>query len=91
MNKFDLIKIVSAETGMTKLSVEVALNTALTVIRDTVSGGQDVGLSGFGSFKSVERRPRVGFNPKTRQKLSIPAQKRPTFTPSKEFKGAVNQ
>lgn len=91
MNKIDLIKEVSERTGMPRGVVAVTLNAALKSIRDAVASGEDVGLSGFGSFKAIERRPRVGFNMKTGARLAIPARKRPMFTPSKGFKEAVNQ
>lgn len=91
MNKIDLVKEVSEKTGLPKRAVEATINSALSSIRDAVAAGEDVGLSRFGKFKAVERKPRTGFNLKTGDKLSIPARKRPAFTPSESFKEAVNK
>ena len=47
-------------------------------------------LRGFGSFRTRQRKPRVGRNPKTGERVEVPAKKIPFFKPSKELKDLVN-
>jgi integration host factor subunit beta len=52
--------------------------------------GEKIEIRGFGSFRTRERRGRVGRNPKTGEKVEVPAKKIPFFKPSKELKDFVN-
>ena len=54
-----------------------------------VADGDRVSLVGFGSFGVVERKARIGRNPKTRQTIKIPAKKVPKFKAGKTLKGLV--
>src|SRR5205809_7751158 len=68
--------------------------TIVETIFDSVIGslqkGQKIESRGFGSFRTRERRGRVGRNPKTGAKVEVPAKKIPFFKPSKELKDFVN-
>ena len=48
--------------------------------------GDSVAISGFGSFKVVERATRKGRNPRTGKELQIPAAKAVKFTAGKGLK-----
>ena len=47
-------------------------------------------IRGFGSFRTRQRQPRIGRNPKTGARVEVPAKKIPYFKPSKELKDVVN-
>ncbi|MEO0541238.1 MAG: HU family DNA-binding protein [Cyanobacteria bacterium P01_A01_bin.105] len=89
MNKRDLIDRVANQATLThKLSTK-AVNTMLEAIIETVSAGEPVRLSGFGTFASQQRQPRQGRHPKTGAPLQIPAKTSPTFSASQRFKSKV--
>ncbi|NER40056.1 MAG: HU family DNA-binding protein [Oscillatoria sp. SIO1A7] len=76
-------------SNMTKKQVDVALTNALNVIMEAVANGDKVTLVGFGSFESRDRKAREGRNPKTGEKINIPATKMPAFSPGKPFKEKI--
>ncbi|GAB3628680.1 DNA-binding protein HU [Pandoraea terrae] len=91
MNKQELIDAIAAKTGQSKAQTGETLDTALEVIKKTVSKGDNVQVIGFGSFSSGKRAARVGRNPKTGEEIKIPAAKTVKFTAGKAFKDAVNK
>ncbi len=62
----------------------------LTAITDALKGGDDVRLTGFGSFSVSARPAREGKNPRTGEKITIAASKAVKFTVGKALKDAVN-
>jgi integration host factor subunit beta len=52
--------------------------------------GDKIEIRGFGSFRTRQRKPRVGRNPKTGDRVEVPPKKIPFFKPSKELKDMVN-
>jgi integration host factor subunit beta len=53
--------------------------------------GDKIEIRGFGSFRTRQRQPRIGRNPKTGDRVEVPAKRIPYFKPSKELKDIVNQ
>lgn len=89
MNKGELIDQVAVRTGLTKVQVSAAIDALVDVIVDTVVEGEKVSILGFGAFEARERSARQGLNPKTGDKILIPAKKVPAFTAGKLFKDRV--
>ena len=89
MNKAELIESVAKASQLTKVDVELALNSALDVIKKNVKKGEDVTLIGFGTFTRSKRKARTGRNPQTGKEIKIPAMTVPKFRPGREFKDAV--
>lgn len=89
MNKGDLIDKISERASVTKKQADAVLTAALETIMETVSHGDKVTLVGFGSFEARERKAREGRNPKTGEKMEIPATKVPAFSAGKLFKERV--
>ena len=89
MNKADLVNLVAARTELTKTDVSQVVDAAIETIIDSVVEGKKVSILGFGSFASRERSARQGLNPKTGEKIAIPAKKVPAFTAGKMFKDRV--
>jgi DNA-binding protein HU-beta len=89
MNKADLVNLVAARTELTKTDVSQVIDAAIETIVDSVVEGKKVSILGFGSFESRERSARQGLNPKTGEKIAIPAKKVPAFTAGKLFKERV--
>ncbi len=85
MNKAELVEFVAGETGSSKADAERALTAVLSGIMKGVKKG-DVGLVGFGTFKIVKTKARMGVNPQTGAKLKIPSKKVLKFKASKNPK-----
>jgi DNA-binding protein HU-beta len=88
MNKNDLINEV-AKVVSTKKEAQSAVDCVLASITKTMKKGEDVTLTGFGTFKVVKRKARNGRNPSTGEAIKIKATKAPKFTPGKLLKEAV--
>ena len=86
MNKADLVNLVAARTELTKTDVSQVVDAAIETIIDSVVEGKKVSILGFGSFEPRERSARQGLNPKTGDKIKIPAKRVPAFTAGKLFK-----
>ncbi len=91
MTKQDLVEVMAKAGETSKNQANDCLNMILDEITKTLKKGQDVVLTGFGTFSVVKRKARVGVNPKTGQKLNIPATKAPKFKAGKALKEAVKK
>lgn len=90
MNKADLIAAIKKKTDApSKKIVEDIINGFIDVVKGELKKKGTVQLVGFGTFKVVERKAREGRNPKTGQKIKIPATKVPKFVPGKDLKEIV--
>jgi len=89
MTKQDLVEILAKKTGCSKAHCAECLNTLLEEIEKALVKGQDVVLTGFGTFTVVKRKARVGRNPQTGEEIKIPAMKVPRFKPGKGLKEKV--
>ena len=89
MNKTDLINAVAKEAGITKPAAEKAINGIMAVMTDTLAGGDNVTLVGFGSFSVTKRAAREGRNPQTGKAIKIPAKKVVKFKPGKGLADSV--
>jgi DNA-binding protein HU-beta len=88
--KTSLIDDVTASTqGYSRRQVAEIVDATLKAITDKVRTGQNVTLTGFGTFRRTERAARRGTNIRTRQPIDIPAQSTVRFTPGSELKAAV--
>jgi DNA-binding protein HU-beta len=91
MNKGELVDRISQKATVTKKQADAVLSAAIETIMEAVSEGDKVTLVGFGSFERRDRKEREGRNPKTGEKMSIPATKVPAFSAGKLFKEKVAQ
>lgn len=89
MNKEAMVKNVAAKTGMTLSHTEEMLNAFCSTIMETVSGGENVLIRGFGKFSRVDRAPRVATS-FAGDRIEIPAKKAVVFNASEGFKKALN-
>jgi DNA-binding protein HU-beta len=89
MNKGELVDRISTKATVTKKQADAVLSAAIETIMEAVSDGDKVTLVGFGSFERRDRKEREGRNPKTGEKMSIPATKVPAFSAGKLFKEKV--
>jgi integration host factor subunit beta len=90
MTKADLIEEVSRLAELTRKDSEVVVETIFDSIVRSLHIGDKIEIRGFGSFRTRQRKPRIGRNPKTGDRVEVPAKKIPFFKPSKELKDLVN-
>ncbi len=89
MNKSELVDAVAEKASVTKKQADAILTAALETIIEAVSSSDKVTLVGFGSFEPRERKAREGRNPKTNEKMEIPATTVPAFSAGKLFREKV--
>ena len=90
LTKADLIEEVLRITELPRKESETIVETIFDSIIESLQKGEKIEIRGFGSFRTRQRRGRVGRNPKTGEKVEVPAKKIPFFKPSKELKDFVN-
>jgi len=90
MTKADLIDEISRLAEVTRKDSEVIVETIFDSIVRSLRAGDKIEIRGFGSFRTRQRKPRIGRNPKTGDRVEVPAKKIPFFKPSKELKDLVN-
>lgn len=90
MTKADLIEEVSRVVEMTRKDSEVIVEAVFDSIVRALRAGDKIEIRGFGSFRTRERQSRIGRNPKTGDRVEVPAKRIPYFKPSKELKDLVN-
>ena len=86
MTKAELVEEVARAAELNKRDAEVIVETVFDAIIDALHRGEKVELRGFGSFRTRERGPRIGRNPKTGEPVDVPAKRVPYFKPGKELK-----
>lgn len=90
MNKSELIAAMAEKTGLTKKDTEKTLKAFEETVTEELTAGGKVQLVGFGTFDVTHRAEREGRNPKTEEKIIIPATKAPKFKAGKALKDYVN-
>jgi len=90
VKKSEFVAAVAKEAGITRVQADKVVNAALDVVSKTLKGGDKVTLTGFGTFEVRERAARAGMNIRTKQKIRIPASKRPVFSAGAVLKGVIS-
>jgi integration host factor subunit beta len=90
LTKADLVEEVVKNTELPRTESEVIVETIFEGIIGALQNGDKIEIRGFGSFRTRQRRGRVGRNPKTGEKVEVPPKRIPFFKPSKELKDFVN-
>ncbi len=89
MNKASLIEQMSNDTKLPKTACKDCLESFIRTIEKTLKKKQTIVLTGFGTFGVMKRRARIGINPSTGVKMTIPAKNVPKFRPGKRLKDLV--
>ena len=84
-----LVDAVHEKLGGTKQSAMDAVDTVFDTIMSTLAKGDEVAISGFGSFVVKTRGARSGVNPRTGERIEIGATKTPKFKAGKALKDSV--
>ena len=90
MKKAEAVKVLKENAGLSTLAqAETAYDSLFAIIKAALQKGDAVTISGFGSFKVVERKARKGRNPRTGEEIQILASRAVKFTPGKALKESV--
>lgn len=91
VTQYELAQRVAKTTRLSKQEVEATLGAVLTAIIQAVAKGYEVDLTGFGTFRALDRKKRVAKNPKTGNPVVVDAKRLPRFQAGNTFKLSVNQ
>jgi integration host factor subunit beta len=90
MTKVDLVDKVVELGDLTRRDGEIIVETLFESIVGALKANDKIEVRGFGSFRTRQRKPRTGRNPKTGAAVAVPAKRVPYFKPSKELRDLVN-
>lgn len=85
MNRTDLVNEIAAKAGVNKTTAKATLDATLESIAQALANEDKVTLIGFGTFSVVSKEARTGINPRTKEKIEIPARKVVKFKPSADL------
>ncbi len=89
MNKANLVEQMAKMTKLPKSACKSCLEAFIKTIGQSLKSRKPVVLTGFGTFMVIKRKSRVGVNPATGKKMTIPAKSVPKFKPGKALKDIV--
>ena len=90
MNKAELAQKIAEKVGLSKKEGEAIVEAFTTLVTETIKGGGEVTIAGFGAFSAKNRAGRVGVNPQNpTQKIQIPSVTVPKFKAGKSLKDAL--
>ena len=90
MNKGELIKAMAEKADFSNKDAATAYEALVETITEALKKGEKVQLVGFGTFEVKDVPAKTGINPKTGEKVSIPACKKPVMKFGKAYKDALN-
>jgi DNA-binding protein HU-beta len=85
MTKADIVAKISDKLGMEKGDVQATVETFMNEVKNSLEGGDNVYLRGFGSFIVKKRAEKTGRNISKNTTIKIPAHNIPAFKPAKIF------
>jgi integration host factor subunit beta len=90
VTKADLVDKVTALGDLTRRDGEIIVDLLFDSVIGALKSGDKIEIRGFGSFRTRQRNARVGRNPKSGERVDVPAKKVPFFKPSKELRDLIN-
>ena len=91
MTKAEFTDKVATKSGLSKRDATKAVDAFLDSITECLRAGEQVSFTGFGKFSPQHRKERQGVNPRTGEKVTIPAARVPKFSAGSQLKQALRQ
>ena len=91
VNKTELVQLVAKEVDVTQKMAAAMMSSLIDNIAKTLETGNTVKIAGLGTFRVVQRAARNGVNPKTGEKITIPAVNTPAFKFTSSLKDNVRE
>ncbi len=89
LTQADMAESLFKELGLNKREARELVNSCFEELTASLAVGKQVKLSGFGNFDLLDKNERPGRNPKTGEKIPIPARRVVTFRPGQKLKSRV--
>lgn len=89
MNKVALVSAVAQKTGLSRREAYAGVQAVVDIISDALGRNEKVTITGFGTFELGKRKARAGVNPRTGEKITIPAMTLPRFRAGKKLRQMV--
>ena len=89
MNKTDLVNVLSSKTNLSKTASKIVIDSFIQIVTKQLAQGNNVRISGLGTFKTSHRAARKGIIPSTKAVINIPAKTVAKFSVAKELAEAV--
>ena len=90
INRTDLVNDIAEATAMTKTAVKKVVDALYDRKTERLAAGEEIRISGFGTFSVVHRKASEGRNPRTGEKIHIAASNAPKFHGVKALRDALN-
>ena len=91
MTKIDIIKNVNEKLGFSKKDSAVIVESVFDVMKENLSRGEKIKISGFGNFVVKKKNSRRGRNPQTGQEIEITSRRVLNFKASQVLRRALNE
>lgn len=91
MTKADIFEKVQEGIGMTRKKSAEMVEAVFSIMKNTLETGENLKISGFGSFIVKKKADRRGRNPQTGESITIEARRILTFKPSGVLRDAINK
>ena len=89
LTKSDIVENLNNEIGLNKREAKELVDMLFNDIKNLLSEGHEVKLSGFGNFQLRDKSPRPGRNPRSGEDVEISARRVVTFKPGQKLKESV--
>lgn len=84
-------KVTERVEGLTKKQVETIINTIFDGMKEALARGEKIEIRGFGNFRLKQRNAKTARNPRTGEKVQVPAKRVLHFKIGKPFHNALNK
>ncbi|HJW95333.1 MAG TPA: HU family DNA-binding protein [Thermoanaerobaculia bacterium] len=88
--KSDVITAIAEKAGISKKEAAAAFDAFVSYVSDSCQRGERCSIPGLGSFAVSNRKAREGRNPRTKEKITIPASKNVRFKAGKDLRDLLN-
>jgi DNA-binding protein HU-beta len=89
--KTDVVSQIAKKTGLEKRDVKEVVETYFTIVKDSLTKGENVYFRGFGSFTLKKRAKKIGRNITKNTSIVVPEHYIPYFKPAKSFSSKVKK
>lgn len=90
LTKTDITEKIQQNLNISRTTAYNIMEDFLKIIKDNLTNGDDVMISGFGKFCVNEKKSRKGRNPATNEEMNLPARRVVTFKCSGKLRNLIN-
>ena len=91
MTKADIVETIYEKVGLSKRESARIVDMIFDIIKGKLEDGENIKISGFGSFAVRDKNARRGRNPQTGEEITISARRVLSFKPSNVLRKHINE